>query len=65
MAGSAQPGEALCLDERNHVERPLLDQLAGLDWEVIDLTDMKQTPADTSRVTLINEYCDGRTQTAR
>ena len=35
------------LDEREHVEKPLLDQLAGLGWEVIDLTDMKQTPADT------------------
>ena len=37
------------LDEREHVEKPLLDQLAGLGWEVIDLTDMKQTPADTHR----------------
>ena len=35
------------LEEREHVEKPLLDQLAGLGWEVIDLTDMKQTPADT------------------
>ncbi len=23
------------LDERNHVEKPLLDQLDGLGWEVI------------------------------
>jgi len=37
------------LDERNHVEKPLLDQLAGLGWEVMDLTDMKQAPADTHR----------------
>ncbi len=37
------------LDERNHVENSLLDQLAGLGWEVVDLTDMKQTPADTHR----------------
>ena len=37
------------LDERSHVEKPLLDQLEGLGWEVIDLTGMKQTPADTSR----------------
>ncbi len=37
------------LDERNHVERPLLDQLAGLCWEVIDLADMKQAlPTHTS-----------------
>ena len=25
------------LDERNHVEKPLLDQLAGLGWEILDL----------------------------
>ena len=37
------------LDEREHVEKPRLDQLAGLGWENIDLTDMKQTPADTHR----------------
>lgn len=37
------------LDERNHVEKPLLEQLAGLDWEVIDLTDEKQDPKDTFR----------------
>jgi type I restriction enzyme R subunit len=35
------------LDERNHIERPLLDQLAGLGWEVIDL-DSKRTPATPS-----------------
>src|SRR5690625_4361783 len=37
------------LDERHHVEQPFLDQLAGLGWSVIDLTDRKQTPADTQR----------------
>ena len=37
------------LDERDHVEKPLLDQRSGLGWEVIDLTAMKQTPADTHR----------------
>ena len=36
------------LDERNHVENPLLDQLDGLDWEIIDL-DNKQHPADSHR----------------
>jgi hypothetical protein len=35
-------------DERNHVEKPLLDQLDGLDWEIIDL-DNKQHPADSHR----------------
>ena len=39
------------LDEREHVEKPLLDQLPGLgwDWDVIDLTDKKQAPPDTHR----------------
>ena len=37
------------LDERNYVEKPLLDQLAGLGWEIIDLTDEKQTPGHTFR----------------
>jgi type I restriction enzyme, R subunit len=36
------------LDERNHVEKPLLDQLHGLGWEILDL-DNKQKPADTFR----------------
>jgi type I restriction enzyme, R subunit len=38
----------LKLDERNHVEKPLLDQLADLGWQVIDL-DGKQHPRDTFR----------------
>jgi len=39
------------LDERNHVEKPLLDQLTGLGWEIIDLTDKgtRQQPSDTYR----------------
>jgi len=37
------------LDERSHVEKPFLDQLAGLGWTVIDLTDEKQKPSDTGR----------------
>ncbi len=37
------------LDERNHVEKPLLEQLRGLGWDIIDLTDKKQTPGDTFR----------------
>jgi len=44
MANQAQ----LKLDERNHVEKPLLDQLAELGWDVLDL-DSKQHPADTLR----------------
>jgi type I restriction enzyme R subunit len=38
----------LKLDERNHVEKPLLDQLHGLGWEIKDL-DSKQHPTDTGR----------------
>ena len=37
------------LDERNHVEKPLLDQLQGLGWEIIDLTDENQKLSDTFR----------------
>lgn len=36
------------IDERQHVEKPLLDQLAGLGWEIIDL-DAKQHPSDSHR----------------
>jgi type I restriction enzyme R subunit len=36
------------IDERNHVERPLLDQLDGLGWEILDL-DHKQDPGKTFR----------------
>jgi hypothetical protein len=32
----------LKLDERNYVEKPLLDQLDGLGWDIIDLTDKNQ-----------------------
>ena len=37
------------LDERNHVEQPLLEQLHGLGWDIIDLTDENQKPGDTCR----------------
>ena len=41
----------LKLDERNHVEKPLLDQLRGLGWTIKDL-DSKQLPSDTGRESL-------------
>jgi type I restriction enzyme, R subunit len=47
MKATPQP---IKLDERNHVEKPLLQQLAGLGWEVLDL-DIKQHPIDTHRDT--------------
>jgi len=36
------------IDERNHVEKPFLDQLKGLNWDIIDL-DSKQHPSDSNR----------------
>lgn len=36
-------------DERNQVELPLLKQLDGLDWNILDFTKKSQTPADTGR----------------
>ena len=52
MSSPGKTPKHIKLDERTHVEKPLLDQLAGLGWEVIDLTDVKQTPADT----VLSEY---------
>ena len=41
--------QSLRMDERKHVEKPLLEQLHGLGWEIIDLTDESQKPGDTFR----------------
>ena len=49
MSSAGGTPEHMNLDERKHVEEPLLAQLTDLGWEVIDLADMKQTPADTHR----------------
>jgi type I restriction enzyme, R subunit len=43
----------LKLDERHHVEEPLLTQLKGLHWQVIDLTNQPQQPKDTFRENLL------------
>jgi|GEM_PF-27755 len=40
--------EHIKLDERNHVELPLLEQLKELGWEILDL-DNKQNPGDSNR----------------
>jgi type I restriction enzyme R subunit len=40
--------EYIRIDERLHVEKPLLDQLEGLGWEILDL-DTHQRPSDTNR----------------
>ena len=36
------------MDERNHVEKPFLDQLTGLGWEILDL-DNRRRPLDSHR----------------
>jgi len=43
------PAEAIRLDEKNHVEEPLLEHLDKLGWTVIRLDMHGQTPADTGR----------------
>jgi type I restriction enzyme R subunit len=53
-AGSSMPkqrasAEALRLDEKNHVEEPLLKHLAALEWTVVRLDMHNQTPAETGR----------------
>ncbi len=50
MAMNEKLAKELKLDERNHVEKPFLDQLAGLGWEIIDC-DKQQKPEDTFRET--------------
>src|SRR5271165_6293210 len=50
MAHQDNPSQDIKFDERHHVEKPFLDQLAGLQWQVIDL-DSKQHPSDTFRDT--------------
>jgi type I restriction enzyme, R subunit len=50
MANQDKTPQSIKIDERNHVEKPLLDQLCGLGWEVIDL-DKNQKPQDSHRDT--------------
>ena len=45
------------LDERNHVEIPLLEQLEGLGWDIIDLTRRIRSPATLSGRTLPKSSC--------
>ena len=39
MPSLAQSREPFRLDERNHIEKPLLDQLAGLGWASCPIQD--------------------------
>ena len=49
VEGTGITAQLLRIDERNHVEKPLLDQLAGLRWEILDL-DNRRRPLDSHRV---------------
>ena len=49
--------EHIRIDERNHVEKPFLDQLQGLDWEIVDL-DSKQNPEDSYRQSFTDVIMD-------
>ena len=49
MIRSNNLSQHIRIDERNHVEMPLLNQLSGLGWEILDL-DGKQHPGDTFRL---------------
>src|SRR5271165_3859984 len=48
MPSADRTAKEIKLDERNHVEKPLLDQLVSLGWQVLNL-DSKQHPSDTFR----------------
>ena len=48
MASTDKTPEDIKLDERHHVEKTLLDQLAGLHWEVIDLDTQNRHPMDVN-----------------
>ncbi len=48
MTFDDKTAQEIKLDERNHVEKPFVDQLGGLKWKVLDF-DSKQRPAQTFR----------------
>jgi type I restriction enzyme R subunit len=48
MAVNAKTAQEIKLDERNHVELPLLEQLKGLGWTIVDC-GKTQAPSQTHR----------------
>jgi type I restriction enzyme R subunit len=50
MKNHKQKSNQLRLDERNHVEKPFLDQLHGLDWEIINLDNKHRATTTTRRL---------------
>lgn len=61
MSSKSTPAH-IKLDERNHVEKPLLDQLAGLGWTILDL-EKDQKPADTGRSSFTEVVLEPRLRT--
>ena len=60
---SSKPTPAhIKLDERNHVEKPFLDQLAGLGWTILDL-EKDQKPGDTGRASFTEVVLEPRLRT--
>lgn len=61
MSSKSTPAH-IKLDERNHVEKPLLDQLAGLGWTILDL-EKDQKPGDTGRASFTEVVLEPRLRT--
>jgi type I restriction enzyme R subunit len=64
-AGDSTPrrrtsAETIRLDEKNHVEEPLLDHLDKLGWSVLRLDMHQQTPAETGRAAFSQVVLEGR-----
>ncbi|MEF2148441.1 type I restriction endonuclease subunit R [Aquilutibacter rugosus] len=61
MSSKSTPAH-IKLDERNHVEKPFLDQLAGLGWTILDL-EKGQKPGDTGRASFTEVVLEPRLRT--
>ncbi|HET9049624.1 MAG TPA: type I restriction endonuclease subunit R [Chiayiivirga sp.] len=58
MSSKSTPAH-IKLDERNHVEKPFLDQLASLGWNIVDL-EKDQKPCDTGRTSFTEVVLEPR-----
>ena len=61
MSSKSAPAH-IKLDERNHVEKPFLEQLAGLGWNILDL-EKDQKPSDTGRNSFTDVVLEPRLRT--
>ena len=53
MTAKQEKTKALRINERKFVEEPLLEQLGGLGWEILDLEGSKQTPEESYRTDFV------------